>query len=95
MAGSRLVRWKVCGAMPSLPGLTSHQYIQIDSNTASSHVRVETEADKEYCKTKCCRHPASVAVACKRVAALETHVLVYFSELELGPRLQSDMTGYI
>ena len=46
MAGSRLVRWEVCGTMPGLPGLTPHAYILIDSNTG--HVRVETEADKEY-----------------------------------------------
>ena len=46
MAGSCLVRWEVCGAMPELPGLTPHAYIPIDSNTG--HVRVETEADKEY-----------------------------------------------
>ena len=32
MAGSRLVRWEVCGAMPGLPGLTPHAYILIDSN---------------------------------------------------------------
>ena len=54
MAGSHLVRWEVCGAMPGLPGLTPHAYILIDSNTG--HSRVETEADKEYCKTECCRH---------------------------------------
>ena len=53
MAGSRLVRWEVCGAMPGLPGPTPHAYIptdRMDSNTG--HVRVETEADKEYCKTE-------------------------------------------
>ena len=44
MAGSSLVRWEVCGAMPRLPGLTPHAYIPIDSNTG--HARVETEADK-------------------------------------------------
>ena len=46
MAGSRLVRWEVCGAMPGLPGLTPHAYIQSDSNTGHVRVRVETEADK-------------------------------------------------
>ena len=54
MADSRPVRWEVCGAMPGLPGLTTHAYIPIDSNTG--HVRVETEADKEYWKTERCRH---------------------------------------
>ena len=56
MAGNRLVRWEVCGAMPGLPGLTPHAYIPIDSNTGHVRVRVKTEADKEYCKTECCRH---------------------------------------
>ena len=56
MAGSRLVRWEICGAMPGLPGLTPHAYMPIDSNTGHVRVRVETEADKEYCKTECCRH---------------------------------------
>ena len=44
MAGSRLVRWEVCGAMPGLPpvpGLTPHAYIPIDSNTG--HVLVDIE----------------------------------------------------
>ena len=54
MAGSHPVRWEVCCTMPGLPGLTPHAYIQIDSNTG--HVLVKTEADKEYCKTECCRH---------------------------------------
>ena len=40
--------------MPGLPGLTPHAFILIDSNTG--HVRVKTEADKEYCKTECCLH---------------------------------------
>ena len=56
MAGSRLVRWEVCGAMPGLPGLTPHAYIPIDSNTGHVRVLVKTEAVKEYCKTECCRH---------------------------------------
>ena len=56
MAGSRLVRWEVCGAMPGLPRLTPHAYIPIDSNTGYVRVLVKTEADKEYCKTECCRH---------------------------------------
>ena len=56
MAGSSLVRWEVRGAMPGLPGLTPLAYIPIDSNTGHVRVRVETEADKDYCKTECCRH---------------------------------------
>ena len=92
MAGSCLVRWEVCGAMPELPGLTPHAYIPIDSNTA--HVLVKTEAVKEYCETECCRHYTGRQPSCKRVATLETHVLVFFSKYELGPRLLSDMTGY-
>ena len=61
MAGSllRLVRrpGKYVARCPDCPdsaGLTPHAYIPIDSNTG--HVLVETEADKEYCKTECCRH---------------------------------------
>ena len=46
MAGSRLVRLEVCGAMPGLPGLTPYAYLPIDSNTGHARVRVETEADK-------------------------------------------------
>ena len=44
MAGSRLVRWEVRGAMPGLPGLTPHAYIPIDSNTGHVQDLVETEA---------------------------------------------------
>ena len=40
MAGSRIVRWEVCGDMPGLPGLTPHACIPIDSNTGHVRVRV-------------------------------------------------------
>ena len=66
MAGSRLVHGEVGGAMPGLPGLTPYACIRIDSDTH----HLETEADKEYCKTECCRYHRQPVWQCKRVAAL-------------------------
>ena len=79
--------------LPEGPRLTPYAYIPIDSIMSESESRLKQTRST----VRLSAVVTTLADNRKRVAALGTHVRVFFSrsELELGPRLWSDMTGYI
>ena len=92
LAGSHLVLGEVGGAMTGWPGLTPHAYIPIDSDAR----HFETEADKENCKTECCRHHRQPAWHANEWQHRKlTCGFLFQVQPEMGSRLRSDMTGYI
>ena len=78
--------------MTGRSGLTPHAYILIDSDAR----HFETEVDKEYCKTECCGHHRQPAWHANKWPHWKLKCWFLFQvQIEMGPRLRSDISGVI